>query len=734
MTSCQIDRIALLDQKIRDAKRLLDDLKVHQLIEKKVEILLSRPSCNLFLSKNPRFKEMLSTCSFHEQYLVLALLALGQEHTIFQEAENLVNKTRYSQLIEHLTENEKFYEFLGGIVGYHLKVLQLMRKELAKEHCPVNEKFHAPPSLDMRHATDQVSMSIIDGIRLLDSIGEIYVVGGAGDRLHLENPKDKRPLPAACLRFCNKTLFEWLIQDLQAREYLYYNLFHRRITTPILLMTSKEKRNDEEIEAICENNAWFGRPKDSFFLLVQPLAPVIDIEGDWAVTKSFELVLKPGGHGVIWKLAKDLQGFDFFRKQAREFALIRQINNPLAGQDNGLLTLIGFGTKNKKTFGIIACPRMKHASEGMIVCHETMKEAYSTYAIANIEYTEISKVRVEQFDIQTENGESAFPANTNILFANIDSLQRASDKLPLPGSIVNMKQSVHTYKNGVVMTLQGARLESTMQNITDVLTIDSKKVHKTFHIKDFPTFVLLGDREKTISVAKKAFDLKSPKETPESCFYDLITCNLKMLVTACKFSMDPLCSFEEYLQNGPSMIFLYHPALGPLYSIIGQKIMHGRLHQGSELLLDIAHVHILDLDLEGSLVVRAHSIFGVVDQSTKLLQYSDSVGKVELINVKVKNKGLISSTKEYWKNEPKRHESLHIELEGNSQFYAENIEFDGNFNIVVPDGMKAYASQDEKGVISIVMKPLHAGNDWKWLYEIKDKASIALKKEGIKPS
>jgi hypothetical protein len=29
---------------------------------------------------------------------------------------------------------------------------------------------------------------------------------------------------------------------------------------------------------------------------------------------------------------------------------------------------------------------------------------------------------------------------------------------------------------------------------------------------------------------------------------------------------------QEYLERGPGFIFLYHPALGPLWDVIGQKV------------------------------------------------------------------------------------------------------------------------------------------------------------------
>lgn len=43
---------------------------------------------------------------------------------------------------------------------------------------------------------------------------------------------------------------------------------------------------------------------------------------------------------------------------------------------------------------------------------------------------------------------------------------------------------------------------------------------------------------------------------------------------------------EEYLERGPGFLFLFHPALGPLWDIIAQKIRGGALAPGAELVLE----------------------------------------------------------------------------------------------------------------------------------------------------
>ena len=127
---------------------------------------------------------------------------------------------------------------------------------------------------------------------------EIYPLGGAADRLHLVDEKTKKELPAAKLCFMGKILFQRLIEDVQGREYLHYKLFGKQLITPLGIMSSNEKDNHYHILSICKEKDWFGRPRDSFYFFIQPLAPAISEKGNWCMKNSlirrFPPTHKPG--------------------------------------------------------------------------------------------------------------------------------------------------------------------------------------------------------------------------------------------------------------------------------------------------------------------------------------------------------------------------------------------------------------------------------------------------------
>jgi hypothetical protein len=187
-------------------------------------------------------------------------------------------------------------------------------------------------------------------------------------------------------------------------------------------------------------------------------------------------------------------------------------------------------------------------------------------------------------------------------------------------------------------------------------------------------------------------------ETPEGCLYDLLQNAHDLLTNYCGVSLPPLADVETYIQNGPSFLFQYHPALGPLYSVIAQKIRGGKFDMNSEFKLEIAEVELLNLNLSGSLHIVAEQVMGEVSVDG-VLHYSEKVGRCHLNNVTVENRGIDRSASNiFWRGEIHRHKLCEILIHGDGEFYAENLTLRGNIKIEVPSGSRLIA-YEEKGEI-----------------------------------
>ncbi len=644
-----------------------------QSLEEKTSILDELSCVKGFFSAHPRLSIYFNQLSLEEKIVLQQMIAIGQAERLIDDSRLELKNLR--ELIGKLTPIDHFYREIGGIVGYQVKILELLKGGKVEGHTDAD--YHSPSFLDIAEETPSVQEAIFWGIEALPQIAEIYPLGGAADRLHLTEAKTGIELPAAKLPFAGKTLLEQLIRDLEAREYLYFQKYGVQLTTPIAIMTSHEKENHAHVLQICKEFGFFGRPSDSFRFFTQPLVPAVNEKGDWCVTGPFKPLLKPGGHGAIWKLARDGGIFDWLEKQGRKKALIRQINNPIAGLDYGLLAFTGIGCKKEMIFGFASCPRLLQAAEGVNVLIEKEKHVVLT----NIEYCDFTKFGIQDQPLKEGEPYSRFSSNTNILFADLKAISQAVDESPFPGLLINLKKASYLTESGERKEESIARLESTMQNIADVFIEE-----KGPELRTEKTFVTYNRRHKTISTAKKAFVRGKPlQETPENCFYDLLTAHRELLLE-CGMALPEKRGLDEYLERGPDFLFLYHPALGPLYSLIRKKIMGGSIAKGSELILELAECSIENLNLQGSLQIVAENPLGPFDKEG-ILHFSTQIGSCILENVTIENRGVDwSSSHPFWKMDLKRQESVKIVLKGSGKFVARNTHLKGNHLFIVEDG------------------------------------------------
>lgn len=78
-----------------------------------------------------------------------------------------------------------------------------------------------------------------------------------------------------------------------------------------------------------------------YYVNCQPLVPSISAEGgQWVVAKPFTPVCKPGGHGVIWKLAYDKGIFKWFYDHGRKGATVRQVRLAINSIFNAFKSII----------------------------------------------------------------------------------------------------------------------------------------------------------------------------------------------------------------------------------------------------------------------------------------------------------------------------------------------------------------------------------------------------------
>jgi hypothetical protein len=170
----------------------------------------------------------------------------------------------------------------------------------------------------------------------------------------------------------------------------------------------------------------------------------------------------------------------------------------------------------------------------------------------------------------------------------------------------------------------------------------------------------------------------------------------------------------------------FHPGIGPLYSIITQKIRKGRFAEGSELQLEIAEIDIEDLVLEGSLLIEGMPPLGTYDASG-YLQYGQEC-RCTLKQVTIHNQGIDrKAIQHYWKNEITRRETIKIILHEGAEFYAEGITLQGSHVFEVPARHRLVLQVNSNGQLKEELSPITQPT-WYWKYTFDSQDAIQLRK------
>ena len=739
----------------------------------KEKVIASDPRVAAFVDARGPVARALPNMGSEEAYLVKCVVAVGQEAVLERrESDDPIHVSNALRaLCATLKRVEAFYDMLGGLVGYQFAALELIheafggppattsrdlgadadetraavpkRATVAAETPAVD--MHVPPGPDLREGGGEYArLAASWGLRELPKMAEVYPLGGAGDRLGLEDPETGESLPAALLPYNGRTLIEGLLRDLAAREWLYYKTFGEQLKTPVAIMTSAAKGNHARISSLIREKDFFGRGESGFRLFEQPLVPVVTVRGGaWVVDddKEMSVALKPGGHGAIWKLMHDQGVFTWLSAQKRVGATVRQITNPMAGTDTTIFALSGVGARENKAMGFASCERHLGAAEGVNVLVERGPDARGrfAYGVSNVEYTVLQRHGISDEPVAPGSSEARFPANTNVLYIGLEKIQKALESSPrgaFPGMLVNLSKPVT--KDGV----RGGRLETSMQNIADALEGFSAPGERLPPGRwgELPTFVLYSSRRRITSSAKKKRDVtREPSaqnlaQTPDGSFLDLLR-NAADLLDACgvEHPAHDGGDVRTYLDRGPGFIFCADPAIGPLWDVTAQKIRGGKLHDRAEVRLEIAEAQWENVEVDGSLLVTATAPLGGTGDGGDVSVFDDTkCGRARLLDVAVRNKGVDwgAPGTQAWSATLTRAESCAVTLHGDAEIDARGVVLRGDVTYDVPAGKRLELFAGPGGPEDVVERwsDLRADGkpSWQWRYALGEGGMVEL--------
>ncbi len=654
-------RIVLIEKiSLEEVEKIIQKIKSVDSIRKKIEVIKTFfKDQNQVASLNRKLK-FVNLPEFGK-LIVWAFCLLGQDDIVnFLLDPNKDIFLKKMLLINQLERLDNFYYKQGGFFNYQLEFSKCVNKKRKYNL----RNFSSCSFYDVNSLSQsEISLNIFLGIKALLETGFFILSGGKAERFF--NSKSEGSM--ASLEFFKKSLLERIIEDVEGLETLYERFFNKKITIPIVIMvSSSEPINSSFFSKIKKTDRYL----NGFFkILIQSDFPVISSEGLFLLDKNGELVMFPGGHGMLWKEAYEQGFFHYFKSLGINHILIRQINNPLAGLNENLLLLLGTSCVNNKFFGVISCAKDRHFSEGVWVKLHNK----NTYSYVNIEYV--------QFPFFDDRLIEEAPANTNILYFNLKKNWNRLSKLPRFNHILNMKTLTIKNNEKNYFVLAG-RLECLVQDFTKLFNDDE--------CSSSSVIILHSLREKVISSIKRPLG-KNYLETPEKAFFDYLNCSRELL-RLCHILLPKRRSWDDFLNLGPEFIFDYHPSLGPLYSLIQKKIYQGSFFENSIVELNIMKVFFRNLNVAGHFVVN-----------------STLSGKCIMRNVEIKNRGsFFENPRESWKGKLCTQECLKIVLNENAKIYAENLVLEGNISIEVPKGesWELFMNNRQELDYKIISKPL----------------------------
>ena len=133
-----------------------------------------------------------------------------------------------------------------------------------------------------------------------------------------------------------------------------------------------------------------------------------------------------------------------------------------------------------------------------------------------------------------------------------------------------------------------------------------------------------------------------------------------------------------------------------------------------------------NIEISNKVIIEADNVMGHTDEN-RILRYSENTGKCILENVKILRQEGIPLTNSNKETDKLKQQGFQLHLKGNSEFYAKDVTFIGDYFFEVEDGYRLIISQKNENLQQIkqkIEKP-----SWHWKYFVNDDYFIQLEKE-----
>ncbi|MDF7826221.1 UTP--glucose-1-phosphate uridylyltransferase [Pontiellaceae bacterium B12227] len=526
------------------------------------------------------------TISADQQALIASLVAEGQSNLFSNWDDAGTNDDAKAAFVDSLVKINGNYP--GGLIGY----IHNARKLLAESKTGANPfeglSPEQPDKVDLTTFTADFEKYEAIGAQKFDKVGVVLVAGGLGERLGYNGIK----VDIAVEVLEETTYLKHYADNLlamQARS-------ESKRPVPFIIMVSQDT-GPKTIQSL-ENNNYFGLQKDKVHILQQELVPAIaDNDGALALKDTYELILKPHGHGDIHML---LHTSGVAAKLAGEgieyFMFIQDTNGP---SFNTLPAAVGVSVEKDYDFNSLAIRRKAGEAVGGLARLVGGGKEFTL----NVEYNQLDPLLRATInpegDVADETGFSPFPGNCNTLVIKTASYVKILEASQ--GIIAEFVNPKYTDETKTAFK-KPTRLETMMQDLPKLFG-ESEKVGVTI----FDRMWSFSPNKNNVADAAAKVASGGPADasaTAENDFYAAGRARLEaagMTVT----TADEIKILGVPFTAGPKVIL--RPSFAMTLDEGRGKVSGGSISGESTLIIDGSDISLDQVELSGTsaLVVKA---------------------------------------------------------------------------------------------------------------------------------
>jgi len=495
---------------------------------------------------------------------------------------------------EHDPEKKKFLATLvtadraypGGLPGY-IRNARVLLAEAAAGRNPFEGCTPEKPDLvDLSNFGPDYDSAEAAGFRAFADTAVVLVAGGLGERLGYHGIKLDIPVEVT-ESTTYLAHFASIIRTASAR-------LGREI--PLVIMTSRDTHSGTV--ATLERNGNFGLSDGQITILCQELVSAVsDIDGRLALEKTYELILKPHGHGDIHMLMHSTGTAKKLAASGVRYLLLIQDTN---GQVfNAAMAAIGVSEQQGYDFNSIAVNRVPGEAVGAIT---RLVRTDSPSLTLNVEYNQLDPLLratvSPEGDVPNERGFSLFPGNINVLVIRLTPYLRVLESSQgIIAEFVNPKFSDATRTT----FKKPARLETMMQDLPKLFTSGEKVGVTIFH----RAWCFSACKNNLADAAEKVAKNGPPESasSAESDFY--LAGRMKLEMAGMVVKEGPMQEIRGVpFVTGPRVIL--RPTFAVTLSDIRERVRGGEISGPSTLIVH-GDVHLEDVHISGgaSLTISA---------------------------------------------------------------------------------------------------------------------------------